>query len=76
VSDEGRRFALDKAQTEKYRAWLDDPNGHGKCKIHTARTAIGGGITFSFTPTTIGLGVRASCCVCKEEIDLSDYENW
>lgn len=37
--------------------------------------AIGGGRTYSFTPT--GLGVVAKVkCACGEEEDLTDYESW
>lgn len=36
---------------------------------------IGGNLTFSFTPT--GLGVIAKVrCSCGAELDLTDYESW
>jgi hypothetical protein len=38
--------------------------------------AIGGALTFSFTPNSIGLGVSVAHGYTKNSIDLSDYENW
>lgn len=38
--------------------------------------AIGGAYTYSFTQTGIGVGVRLKNSVTKEEIDLTEYENW
>ena len=37
--------------------------------------AIDGKTTFSFTPTSIGTVVKVKC-VCGNEADLTDYENW
>ena len=39
-------------------------------------TAIGGHITYSFTPTGIGLGVTVKCNLCGEELDITDYGCW
>jgi hypothetical protein len=38
--------------------------------------AIGGGVTFSFTETGVGVGCTVKESITGEEIDLSDYENW
>jgi hypothetical protein len=38
--------------------------------------AIGGGITFSFTETGIGVACKAKESITGEEIDLSNYEDW
>jgi hypothetical protein len=72
----GLTFGLSLEQTEQFRAWRDDPEIHKKCLEVEGMTAIGGAITFSFTHTTLGTVVKVSCCVCKTEIDLSDYDNW
>ena len=37
---------------------------------------IGGGYTYSFTPTSIGVIVKVRNTVTKAEIDLSDYDTW
>ena len=39
--------------------------------------SIGGGITFHFTPTSLGTVIKVSCSYADiEEIDLTDYEAW
>lgn len=38
--------------------------------------AIGGIITFSFIPTSVGCIVKAIHNITKNEIDLTDYDNW
>jgi len=38
--------------------------------------AHGGASTFSFTPTSLGIAVRATDAITDEIIDLSDYEDW
>jgi hypothetical protein len=72
----GLTFGMSLEQTEKFRAWRDDPKIHEKCQKVERRTAIGGAITFSFTPNSLGMGIDASCCVCKNKIDLTDYDSW
>lgn len=61
-------FTLSEEQCVKFEDWYD--------KIEKQYTgAIGGGLTFSFTPTSLGLVIKVKY-LDKEEIDLSDYENW
>lgn len=67
-------FALSPEQTQKLTAWQNDRKVHKKC--HSAKTDIGGSVSYSFTPTAVGIVAKASCAVCKNEIDLSDYDNW
>lgn len=38
--------------------------------------AIGGSLTFSFTPTSFGTTVTVTDAHTQETIDLTDYENW
>lgn len=38
--------------------------------------AIGGSLTFSFTPTGLGVVVKVTDAHTSETIDLSDYEDW
>ena len=45
-----------------------------KCKIKK-KTAIGGRLTYSFTPTGIGCIVAVRCS-CGRELDLTDWKNW
>ena len=37
--------------------------------------AIGGRLTYSFTPTSLGL-ITVVSCACGEEANLTDYSNW
>ena len=38
--------------------------------------AIGGGVEFSFTPNSIGVGVEARFIPTGETIDLTEYDLW
>lgn len=38
--------------------------------------AIGGRITYSFTPTSLGVVIKARDFFTKKEIDLTDYDSW
>lgn len=67
-----RMFELDEEQIEKLRIWLNAQ----RAKKKGLRTAIGGAITYSFTPTSLGTVVKVHNAVTNEEIDLSDYESW
>lgn len=41
----------------------------------TEHGAIGGAITYTFTPTSIG-HIKKATCACGAELDLTDYELW
>lgn len=38
--------------------------------------AVGGNLTYSFTPTSIGVVVTVKDAFTNETIDLTDYEDW
>jgi hypothetical protein len=38
--------------------------------------AIGGSLTYSFTPTSVGVAIDVTCSHTQQTIDLSDYEDW
>jgi len=63
------QFALSEKEEKLFRAWEsnlpDAPTG-----------AIGGRITFMFTPTSIGMVTKAKDCITDLEIDLTDYSEW
>lgn len=44
------------------------------CAI-TYEGAIGGKITYTFTPTGLGL-IEKGVCACGKEIDVTDYQDW
>ena len=64
-------FALDEDMDEEFAFW--DKNH--KCKLKEECGAIGGRLTFSFTPTGLGTITKVKCA-CGEEVDFSDYEEW
>lgn len=45
------------------------------CRLKNHQGAIGGRMTYCFTPTSLGV-VTKCVCACGEEIDVTDYENW
>lgn len=63
-------FKISGEQSAKITDWLNKnwPNGlpYGG--------AIGGHLTYSFTPTSIGIVTKVKCL--DKELDVSDYENW
>lgn len=38
--------------------------------------AIGGVLTYSFTPTTLGVVIKVTNNLNGETVDLSDYDSW
>jgi len=38
--------------------------------------AIGGHITYSFTPTSIGTAVTVECNICGKKENITDYDSW
>jgi len=62
-------FNLTKEQMEKLNKWLES-------NPPVARGAIGGSITYSFTPTSLGVVVKVKNDLSGAEIDLTEYENW
>lgn len=48
-----------------------------KCAYKGNVGAIGGAISYSFTPTSLGMIIKVKCsCSLRDGIDVSDYENW
>jgi hypothetical protein len=69
------RFEL--TENEKARAdrFLDECQE----KHATPHGAIGGHLTFEFTPTTIGVVTKVTYCKnmpCETSLDLTDYDKW
>lgn len=65
-------FTIDKEQQAKLDAWMK--RMQKKTRAHGG--AIGGRFVYQFCPTSIGVVVTVRDDITKEEIDLSDYENW
>lgn len=65
-------FRLSDQDKTNYRKWLKDHNE--TCPIQY-EGAIGGKISFHFTPTGLGPVIKITCD-CGEELDLTDVESW
>jgi hypothetical protein len=63
------QFELSEEQKAKLKEWMDK-----KPKEYTG--AIGGRYTYSFHPTSLGVVVKVTDELKKDEIDLTDYEDW
>jgi len=64
-------FQLDNKQLKDYIEW----DKKHQCKFKNNCGAIGGRLTFTFTPTGLGVIIKVKCA-CGEELDLSNYEEW
>jgi len=66
------KFSLTEEEENKYKTWVKE---HNKiCPIKDTG-AIGGRISFQFTPTSLGL-ITIVKCACGEELNLTDYKGW
>ncbi len=64
------KFELTSEEVERIRKW--DKNHF--CTL-TTEGAIGGRLTYSFTPTGLGVVTEVECA-CGAKIDLTDYDSW
>lgn len=80
-------FSLDKKQSEKLGIFLEEQkqkllalqraNGDNGERLQLG--AIGGAITYEFTPTNLGVVTKVTWCKgmpFEATIDLSDYDQW
>jgi len=65
-------FKLSEKEILKYKTWLEE---HNKTCSAKDVGAIGGRMTFQFTPTSLGI-ISQVVCACGKEINLTDYERW
>ena len=70
-------FVVEPSEKKKYDEWVMShyKSVHGGGRWPNTG-AIGGGITFEFTPTSIGIVFAVRCGFCKESFNLTDYDNW
>jgi hypothetical protein len=75
TKDQWRRLQeWSSAQNDKVAKMQDDASCDFPCTPYYG--AIGGHLTYSFTPTSIGTIVVVENNVTKEKIDLTDYDLW
>ena len=65
-------FKLSIDDINELKNWLEDHKE--ACHVY-GKTAIGGALTYSFTPTGLGT-VTTIKCACGEKLDLSNVEDW
>ncbi len=73
MNDEPSRvnLGLDDDERKKFEDWDRDH----KCKLKEDSGAIGGRLTYCFTPTGLGT-ITVIKCVCGEEINVTDFDSW
>lgn len=64
------QFYTSNNQEEEIINWTKEH----KCSV-TYTGATGGGITYSFTPTGIGI-ITIVTCACGSKIDVTEYDGW
>lgn len=72
IGNNNMEFCLTEEEENKYRVWIKEHNE--TCPIKYSG-AIGGKITFQFTPTSLGL-ITKVICGCGKELNLTDFEGW
>jgi hypothetical protein len=74
------KFETGRKNEDKLNAWLQthvldctywQPDENGMLP----QGAAGGAITYTFTPTMIGLVIKVQCA-CGAEEDVTDYDEW
>jgi len=69
------KFELHGIELKSYQEW--DKEHKKVCKLYNNpdQPAIGGRLTFSFTPTGLGPAVSVKCA-CGEMHNCTDYDSW
>ena len=62
---------LDETQTKMLNEW----NEKHFCEFKDYSSAIGGRLTYCYTPTSLGM-IIVIRCECGDKIDVTNYENW
>lgn len=65
-------FKLNSKEAEKAKVFEEK---HIEC-ARKHPTTIGGHISYTFTPTSIGNAVSIKCFLCGEEENITDYDCW
>ena len=68
-------FSLTEQETKDLKKWLKKHDEKCKFKDQHKQGAIGGRITYMFTPTSLGVITRVKCA-CGKEADLTDTSIW
>jgi len=66
---------LDLETIQRIHDWLREHDKNCPYSDPMKCGAIGGRLTYCFTPTALGLVIKVKCG-CGEEKDVSDYDSW
>ena len=66
-------FEIDKTERATFFRWIDEHDKTCKFADPMKGGAIGGRLTYSFTPTSLGT-ITTVKCACGEKCDLTDYD--
>jgi hypothetical protein len=69
------KFEIHGAELKNYNEWNKEHNKVCPFKNGKSQGAIGGRLTFSFTPTGLGPAVSVECA-CGEKHNCTDYDSW
>lgn len=64
------RFEITEKQQERINNWLKGKD----LSVYTG--AIGGRLTYSFTPTSLGIIEKVFDSVTNDELDVTEYDLW
>lgn len=67
------KFEIIDKELESHQKWFE---AHECNKPGKYYGAIGGHLTYEFTPNSIGCAIKVKCNVCAESADLTDYDIW
>lgn len=68
-----RNYNISEKEYETYKKWWEQ---HRKtCELEGVPTTIGGRVSVSFTPTSVGCSVFVEC-QCGISVDITDYDRW
>lgn len=68
-------FDLNKKEKTDLETWLKKHDKTCKYKKFESTGAIGGRITYKFTPTSLGAIIVVECA-CGKQIDITDTNSW
>jgi len=68
-------FSLEKKEEEKLARWLKSHDKKCPYAGKKNKATMGERLTYSFTPTSIGVAISVSC-PCGGNCDPTDYESW
>lgn len=68
-------FELYDDEKEKLREWLKEHDKKCVLAVPMNQGAIGGRLTYCFTPTGLGAIVKVKCG-CGSEVTLTNFDDW